>query len=158
VEILREPAFPAADFDQIRQQEIAQIERGRTEPGTLVPQLLQAHLSDFPRSDVRHIRTIDEEIEDLKAVTLDDVKKFHQDFFGASQGELVVVGKFDPTEPKAAGDLLGSWRRSPSRIVNTCASVPPINTRSKRRTRRARSSRRAFRGFACDSDPTTRLR
>ena len=132
VEILREPAFPAADFDQIRQQEIAQIERGRTEPGTLVSQLLQSHLSTYPRNDVRHIRTIDEEIEDLKAVTLDDVRKFHQDFVGASQGELVVVGKFDPAEfQKAAGDLLGSWK-SPSpytRIVNTYAAVPPINTK-----------------------------
>ena len=132
VEILREPAFPASDFDQIRQQEIAQIERGRTEPGTLVSQLLQSHLSTFPRTDVRHIRTIDEEIEDLKAVTLDDVKKFHQDFFGASQGELVVVGKFDPAEfQKAAGEVLGSWK-SPSpytRIVNSYAAVAPINTK-----------------------------
>ena len=42
VEILREPAFPESDFDQIRKQRIAQIERGRTEPGTLVSQTLQA--------------------------------------------------------------------------------------------------------------------
>src|SRR3977135_2644455 len=94
--------------------------------------MLQANMSPYPRTDVRHIRTIDEEIEDLKAVTLDDVKKFHQGFFGASQGELVVVGKFDPTEfQKAAGDLLGAWK-SPSpytRIVNTYAVVPPINTK-----------------------------
>ncbi len=156
VEILREPAFPAADFDQIRQQEIAQIERGRTEPGTLVPQLLQAHLSDFPRSDVRHIRTIDEEIEDLKAVTLDDVKKFHQDFFGASQGELVVVGKFDPAEfQKAAGELLGSWK-SPSpytRIVNTYASVPPINTKIETPDKENAQFSAGFRLRMRDSDP-----
>ena len=52
---------------------------------------------------MRHVRTIDEEIEDLNKVTLDDVKKFHQQFYGASQGELVVVGKFDtPAVQKAA--------------------------------------------------------
>jgi len=45
VEILREPAFLASDFDQIRTQRIAQIDRGRTEPGTLVPQMLQSNLS-----------------------------------------------------------------------------------------------------------------
>ena len=132
VEILQHPAFPAADFEQIRQQQIAGIERGRTEPGPLVSQLLQAHLSDFPRADVRHIRTIDEEVEDLKAVTLDDVKKFHRDFFGASQGELVAVGKFDPPALQAAADeLLGSWKSaSPyARITNAYAPVSPLNTK-----------------------------
>src|SRR5581483_6492893 len=109
--ILREPAFPASDFEQIRNQRIAQIERGRTEPGTLVSQALQADLSPYPRSDVRHVRTIDEQIEDLKKVTFDDVKKFHQTFYGASHGELIVVGKFDPAEvEKAAAELLGSWK------------------------------------------------
>ncbi|HEV3215056.1 MAG TPA: pitrilysin family protein [Vicinamibacterales bacterium] len=132
VEILREPAFAAADFEQIRQQQIAQIERGRTEPGILVAQALQAHLSPFPRSDVRHVRTIDEEIEDLTNLTLDDVRKFHEQFYGASQGDLIVVGKFDQTAVKnAAADLLASWK-SPSpyaRIVNTYQDAGPINTK-----------------------------
>jgi zinc protease len=132
VEILREPAFPAADFEQIRNQRIAQIERGRTEPGTLVGQTLQANLSPYPRTDVRHVRTIDEEIEDLKKVTIDDVKQFHQKFFGASQGELVVVGKFEiPDVERAASDLLGSWKSaSPyKRIVNSYKQVEHINTK-----------------------------
>jgi zinc protease len=132
VEILREPAFPESDFEQIRNQRVAQIERGRTEPGTLVGQTLQANLSPYPRTDVRHVRTIDEEIEDLKKVTLDDVKRFHQKFYGASQGELVVVGKFDTSEvERAAADLLGSWKStSPyKRIVNNYKEVEHINTK-----------------------------
>jgi zinc protease len=132
VEILREPAFPESDFEQIRNQRIAQIERGRTEPGTLVSQALQADLSPYPRTDVRHVRTIDEEIEDLKKVTLDDVKKFHEKFYGAAQGELIVVGKFETADlQKAAGDLLGSWRTSApyQRIVNNYKEVQHINTK-----------------------------
>src|SRR5207344_1524653 len=61
VDILRNPAFAPADFDQIRTQRIAQIDRSRTEPATLVAQTLQGNLSAFPRGDVRHVRTIDEE-------------------------------------------------------------------------------------------------
>jgi zinc protease len=132
LEILREPAFPASDFDQIRKQRIAQIDRGRTEPNTLVSQTLQSDLSSYPRSDVRHIRTIDEEIEDLNKVTLDDVKQFHQKFYGTSQGELVVVGKFDTAAvEKAAADLLGSWKSaSPyQRIVTNYKDVQRINTK-----------------------------
>ncbi|HLH29916.1 MAG TPA: insulinase family protein, partial [Terriglobia bacterium] len=132
LEILREPAFPASDFEQIRNQRIAQIERGRTEPGTLVSQTLQANLSPYPRSDVRHVRTIDEEIEDLKKVTLDDVKKFHEKFYGASQGELVAVGKFETADvEKAAADLLGGWKSGApyQRIVNNYKEVQRINTK-----------------------------
>src|SRR2546428_10549196 len=55
VEILREPAFPESDFDTIRKQRIAQIDRGRTEPGTLASQALQANLSPYPRTAVRHV-------------------------------------------------------------------------------------------------------
>lgn len=132
VEILKEPLFPATEFDQIRAQQIAQIDRSRTEPGTLVSRTLQANLSPFPRTDVRHIRTIDEEIEDLQKLTLDDVKKFHAQFYGASQGELVVVGKFEPpVVEKAAADLLGAWR-SPApyaRINNFYRDVEHINTK-----------------------------
>jgi len=156
VEILKEPAFPAADFEQIRQQQIAQIERGRTEPGTLVSQLLQSHLSDYPRSDVRHVRTIDEEIADLKAVTLDDVKNFHRDFFGASHGELVAVGKFDPIElQKAANDLLAPWKSSSpyARIFNTYAPVSPINTKIETPDKENAQFSAGLRVRMNDSDP-----
>jgi zinc protease len=131
LEILRAPAFPQADFDQIRTQRIAQIDRSRTEPDTLVARALQSNLSAFPRTDVRHVRTIDEEIEDLKAVTLDDVKRFHQRFYGASDGELAAVGQLDVTAVRqAAVELLGSWK-SPSpyaRIVSNYKDVQRINT------------------------------
>jgi zinc protease len=132
VEILREPAFPASDFDQIRAQRIAQIDRGRTEPGTLVSQTLQSNMSPFPREDVRHVRTIDEEIQDLNAITLDDVKRFHQQFYGASQGELVAVGRLDAAEiERVAGELLGSWKstRPYGRIVTPYRDVQRINVK-----------------------------
>src|SRR5262245_18041058 len=132
LEILRQPAFPQSDFDQIRRQRIAQIDRGRTEPGTLVSQMLQGDLSPYPRSDVRHVRTIDEEIEDLNKVTLDDIKNFHQKFFAASHGELIVVGKFDSASvEQEASELLGSWKGATpyQRIVNNYRDVQRINTK-----------------------------
>jgi zinc protease len=156
VEILRDPAFPSSDFEQIRNQRIAQIERGRTEPGTLVNQTLQATLSPYPRSDVRHVRTIDEQIEDLKKVTLDDVKKSHFVLYGASQGELVVVGKFEPAEvEKAAADLLGSWKSSVpyQRIVNNYKEVQHINTKIETPDKENAQLSAAIRLRMKDSDP-----
>ncbi len=132
MEILREPAFPASDFDQIRKQQIAAIERGRTDPATLAALLLQTDLNPYPRTDVRHVRTIDEQIEDLNKLTLDDVKKFHEQFYGASQGELVVVGQFDTAAvQKAAASLLGSWKSAGpyQRIIANYKDIEHINTK-----------------------------
>lgn len=130
VQIARDPAFPESDFEQIRSQQIAAIDRSRTEPERLAAEMLQGNLSPFPRSDVRHARTIDEQIEDLKKVTLDDVKAFYRKFSGASFGEMVVVGKFSPDDVrKVAEETLGSWKSaSPyARIDSKYLPVTPIN-------------------------------
>ena len=129
-EILQQPAFPEADFDQIRQQAITALQRGKTEPGTLASEMLQANLSPFPRTDVRHVRTIDEQIEDLKKVTLDDVKSFYQQFYGASHGDIVAVGPLKTDEvQKASAELFGSWKSaSPyTRIDSKYLKVTPID-------------------------------
>jgi zinc protease len=131
-EILRDPAFAESDFDQMRQQEIARIERARTDPATLVNQALQTHLSPFPRGDVRHPRTIDEQVEDLKRLTLDDVKAFHRQFYGATQGELVVVGRFDPPAvEKTAASLFGPWKSASAyaRVITPFKDVDAINAK-----------------------------
>ena len=129
-EILQQPAFPEADFEQIRQQEITALERGKTEPGTLASEALQANLSPFPRSNVRHVRTIDEQIEDLKKVTLDDVRTFYQQFYGAPHGDIVAVGplKTDAVQ-KATTELFGAWKsQSPyTRIDSKYLKVTPID-------------------------------
>jgi zinc protease len=130
--MLREPAFPESDFDQIRKQRIAAIDRSRTEPGTLVSEALQSDLSPYPRSDVRHVRTIDEEIEDLNNVTLDAVKSFHQKFYGASSGELVVVGKIDVGAVlQESATLFASWNSATpyQRVNNNYKDVQLINTK-----------------------------
>jgi zinc protease len=129
-EILQQPAFPESDFDQIRQQAITALEREKTDPGALAAEALQANLSPFPRTDVRHVRTIDEQIEDLKKVTLDDVKSFYQQFYGASHGDIVAVGPLKTADvQKAAAELFGTWK-SPSpytRIDSKYLKVTPID-------------------------------
>ena len=116
VEMLREPAFPETDFEQVKQQRIAGIEAGRAEPTSLAADELQRHLSPFAPGDARFSPTVDQQIADLKKVTLEDVRQFHRQFYGAAAGELVVAGQFDRAAvEKAAAELLGSWT-SPARF------------------------------------------
>jgi zinc protease len=129
-EMLREPAFPESEFESAKKQRIAGIEGRKTEPNSLAPLALDRALDPFPKNDVRYIGTFDEQMSDATKVTLDDVKKFYSDFYGASHGELVIVGQFDPNAAsKAAEELFGNWA-SPApyqRIAEDFEKTAPVN-------------------------------
>lgn len=128
-EILREPSFPEAELEQLRQLRIASIESGKSEPQSIASLEFNRHLNPYPREDVRYIGTFDEQVAEAKKVTLEDVKSFHQHFYGASNGEFVVIGQFEPAEiEKLAAELFGSWK-SPGtyvRLVNRYQKIEPI--------------------------------
>jgi zinc protease len=110
-EILREPAFPADEFDVLKRQRRDALERGRTEPTALAFRTLQRKLGPYPKDDVRYLPTVEESIERLEAVTLDDVRRLYADQLGGGSGELVVVGDFDPAATaKQVDDALKGWK------------------------------------------------
>ena len=121
-EILREPAFPDSEFETVRAQRIAAAEASRSEPQPLALTEFRRRLVTYPRGDPRYVATADEQIEDLKKVTLDEVRKFHQQFYGASVGEIAVSGQFTTSEiAKLAAELFGNWKSpgSYTRVTNT---------------------------------------
>jgi zinc protease len=131
IEILREPSFPDNEFETVRTQRIAGAEAGKSDPQALAITELNRHLNPYKRGDVRYVSTSDEVVEDLKKVTLDEVRKFHKDFYGASVGEFTVSGQFDPQAIKKLGDeLVGDWK-SPGpkyvRIPNVYEKVTPMD-------------------------------
>ena len=130
-ELLREPSFPEAEFEQVRQQSIADAESAKTEPMKLAPQDLSRHFNArYPRGDVRYVSTLDEQIADLKKATLDETRQFYAQFYGAGEGEIVISGQFDPVEmKKLVVELFGDWKSAKpyQRITNTYANVTPVN-------------------------------
>src|SRR5262249_50114848 len=129
-EVLRESSFPADEFEQLKQQRLAGIEASRTEPQVIAFVNFGRHINPYPKSDPRYTPTIEEQIEMTKAASLEDAKKFYADFYGASNGEVAVVGDFDPKEiQKLAADLFGSWKspRAFSRLVSEYKDIAPIN-------------------------------
>ena len=110
-EILKEPSFPEAEFDQLKRETLTNLENGRSEPTSVAFRAMGLVFNPFPKGHVYHSRTLDEEIADVKAITLDDIKRFHKDFYGASVGELAVVGDFDQGEiEKVATELFADWK------------------------------------------------
>ena len=110
-EVLREPAFDSTEFRTLVQENLAQIEQQRSEPSALASIALRRYLGPFPKGDPRYTPTLDEQAADYGAATVADARRFYDDFFGASQAELAVVGDFDPAQvTRLATEKLGDWR------------------------------------------------
>ncbi|NRR31003.1 insulinase family protein [Oxalobacteraceae bacterium] len=128
--VLKEASFPEAEFEQLRQQWLVQIEAGRNEPQSLASEAIALHFNHYPKGDPRASLSTDEQLAAVKALKLDDVKAFHKAFYGASNGELAIVGDFDAVAAvKTVEETLGGWR-SPShyaRILNSNVDKAPLN-------------------------------
>jgi zinc protease len=129
-EILREPSFPASEFELLKQEQLASIEQNKSEPTQIAFTAFGRTLSPFPKGDVRYITTSEEDVADVNAVTLDQAKQFYQEFYGASNGTLTVIGDFDSAEvSKLAGDLFANWK-SPkpfARVPSVYKDIAAIN-------------------------------
>ncbi len=129
-EILREPAFPESEFEQIRKLLLTSVDNAKSEPQVLASIELQRTLYPHPRGDIRAASTPEEEIENVQKVTLDEAKKFYREFVGASNAELSVVGDFDAREiGTLAGELFGAWK-SPGKfekVTDPYRKIEPVN-------------------------------
>jgi len=115
-EVLREPSFPEKEFEELKREDLAQFEESRSEPTSQGSIAYQRYLNPYPKGDPRYVSTVDEQVADYSAATLDQVRRFYAEFYGASTGELAVVGDFDPGEVTAAvTELFGAWK-SPQRF------------------------------------------
>jgi zinc protease len=129
-EMLRESTFPQAEFDQLKQEQITGLEGQRSEPQSIAFVELGKAFNIYPKGHPFYTGTIDENLTDIKALTLDDVKKFYKDFYGASNGQMTVVGDFDDKEIASLIDTSFSGWKSPqpfSRIKGEYRDIAPVN-------------------------------
>jgi zinc protease len=127
--VLKEPAFPAAEFEQLRQQLLVGLESGRSEPQEVASRALSRHFNLYPRGDVRAATSIDEDIADLKAAKLEDLRVFHREYYGAAPAEMAIVGDFDAAAVVPLVDeLFGKWK-APAAVAPVLvrhAEVAPV--------------------------------
>jgi zinc protease len=131
-EVLKTPSFPEDELDKIRQQRIAGIEAGKSEPQSLAFLELSRHLAAaYQRGDLRYVPLPDEQIEDLRKVTIADVRQFYQQFYGGGKdAEIAVVGQFDPAQVKQQLEtLFGNWKTPApyARVLNPYRKIDPMN-------------------------------
>ncbi len=127
--VLREANFPPAEFEQWRQQKLAAIEAGRNQPEELAQAQLDQHFNHYPPGDVRAPMTVEQQLAAVKALKLDEVIVFHQRYYGASHGELAIVGDFDAAAIKPViADSFAGWNSQASYapITRSHGETPPL--------------------------------
>jgi len=129
-EVLKQASFPAEEFEKLKNERLTGIETRRSDPQAIAMNYLQRHMNPYPKGDPRYIATFDEQVAEIKAVTLEEVRKFYSTFWGSSNGTMAVVGDFDEAEIKGLiASLFGNWKNpSPfTRIQSKVIDVKTIN-------------------------------
>jgi zinc protease len=127
--ILQEPSFPESEFEQLRREALVNLEANRNDPHALAEQEIGRHFNRYPAGDWRAFESIDEQIAAIKALKLDDIKAFHRNFYGASNGEMAIIGDFDTAAvAKALEQTLANWKSAApyARITREYADVAAI--------------------------------
>ena len=128
--VMKEPSFPESEFAQLKKQQITGIEFQRSDPVARGSEKLSLIFNTYPKGDWRAASSLDENIEEITKATLEDIKAFHREFYGAAQAEIAIVGDFDEAAAaKTIDELFGKWKaKQPvARIVRSFNEIAPVN-------------------------------
>jgi zinc protease len=105
-ELVREAAFPEAEFERERRQKLEEVKLSRTEPGFLAGERLRKVLfGAHPYSQVSPSE------EQVAAYKRDDLLSVYREFYTPENGLLLLVGDFQPEAMlKTAEKVFGAWR------------------------------------------------
>ncbi|ATD68582.1 peptidase M16 [Luteimonas chenhongjianii] len=110
-DVLRNPAFPESEFEQLRLQAVTGLEFQRSEPGAVAGIALARHFDPWPKGHPLHVDDLDTSLAKIRAMTLDDVRAYHADIYGTSIGEIAIVGDFDADAVRAQLEtLFAGWK------------------------------------------------
>ncbi|MFZ1516462.1 MAG: pitrilysin family protein [Saprospiraceae bacterium] len=126
-DMLKNPAFSEKEFEELRNEQLAGTEEQKSDPQALASNALSRHLNPYPKGDIRYVMTPEEEIEAIKALKLEELKKFHTDFYGANNSTMAVVGDFDESTIKTQVNKdFGKWnsKKPFARIEDKYIEVP----------------------------------
>ncbi|MBO0861710.1 MAG: insulinase family protein [Chloracidobacterium sp.] len=109
VEELREPAFPGDELDKMRQRIIANIQEEQDDTRARAYDRMTQLV--FPEGNPFHQTSAEKAISEIETITVNDIREFHQKFYGPSSMILAVVGDVKADETYALfEEKLGEWQ------------------------------------------------
>jgi zinc protease len=119
-EVAQHPRLPQSEIDRLKNDALRQIALQNSQPQTIaVVRFRKILYGDHPYSIV--VPTED----DIKKLTIQDVKDFYAGNFGAQRAHLYVAGKFDAAAvKKAIAESFSSWSKGAARMENVPVLKP----------------------------------
>lgn len=113
-EVVQSPSFPESELDRLKKDRLRQLSVAKTQP----QQMATAAFRKALYGDHPYGRLLPDE-EQLAAYTIDDVRNFYNENFGAQRTQVYVAGVFDSGATRAAIETaLGDWRSGPEVFVD----------------------------------------
>jgi zinc protease len=96
--VLKQPSFDAKEFEQFRNTQKVEVEKSLQDPESLAFTAYDRTQYPFERGHPFYAPTYEEYLEDLAALKLEDLRAFHQDFYGTNHLKVAIVGDFSQEE------------------------------------------------------------
>src|SRR5690606_24974189 len=85
-DMLLNPSFDEKEYDKLILDTKADLESSMSDPMNVASETLTKKLNLYPKGHPYFPQTSKEQLEDLKNVSLADIKNFYNDFYGANNG------------------------------------------------------------------------
>lgn len=110
-QILREPTLPESELEILKTQQIARLDKQKTDPQSRAILSVRRQLRPYSADDPRYVPDIDQEIKGIKALSQSDLQSLYENYLGASVGEITVVGDFDEDQTYTQLEaILENWK------------------------------------------------
>jgi zinc protease len=110
-EVLREPTFPEGELEILKQNRKQALEKGMVEPSNLAINLLTRTLNPHDKNNIHYTPTFEESLARLAKVNRDAIVKIYSEQIGGANGEIAIVGDFDPdATTKQLEGMLADWK------------------------------------------------
>jgi zinc protease len=122
-EILRRPAFPAADFERLKGEALAGITQAKTNPDRVAAQAFERAV--YPPDHPLRPQTFEEGEATLALTTRDDLAAFHRRQYGPDGMIVVVAGDVTPERVREGlHKRLGDWAKNPDAKAVALPDLP----------------------------------
>lgn len=113
-DIAMNPSFPASEIERLKNDMKRNLSIQKSQPGQLAFELFRKVL--YPEHPFGRVFPLE---KDIDSFSVDKIKDFYNNNFGAARSHIYIAGKFDePTVEKAVREAFGSWKKGSDPLIN----------------------------------------
>ena len=120
-DILLRPTFAADEFERYQRRYLAQLTQAKESPDNVVDR----YFDKLVYGDHPYATVTSGDAASVAAITVDDVRAFHRNWYRPSGAVISVAGDFSPADMRQRlTDLFGAWSGAPAKPLRVPAMKP----------------------------------